>query len=85
MADKIHVATFTVKELAVKDFACSDPDQLNDDNVAVLLAKLMEDGYWLTHVMNTTDSHAYKYIMVKRCDDDDDCDDDFDDDFDGNY
>ncbi len=71
MAENIHVAVFTANELIVKEFACSDAEQDNDENVAVLLAKLMKDGYWLTHVMNTTDPHAYKYIMVKNYDDDD--------------
>lgn len=70
MAEKIHVVTFLVDELDVKDFACSDPEQSKEDNVAVLLAKLMEDGYWLTNVLNTKGSHAYKYIMVKSYDDD---------------
>ncbi|PAB59181.1 hypothetical protein [Anaeromicrobium sediminis] len=62
---KIEVATFTVDKLRVTKFECSDPKQQSDKNVAVLLAMLMDDGYWLTHLIHGNEEHAYKYVMVK--------------------
>lgn len=68
MARRIETAILLADGVQVEEFVCSDPcmrRRSDYDNVAELLADLMEEGYWLTHVKNTVGSHAYKYILVK--------------------